>query len=69
MQSISRIGERTLSTNAPAAIVLSHRSYYYALSDYRCSHAPVGRLTLEAKRRTAQSVTGATAFPLKDTMF
>ena len=28
MQSISRIGERTLSTNAPAAIVLSHRSYY-----------------------------------------
>ena len=28
MQSILRIGERTLSTNAPAAIVLSHRSYY-----------------------------------------
>ena len=28
MQSISRIGERTLSTNAPAAIVLSQRSYY-----------------------------------------
>ena len=41
MHSISRIGERTLSTNTPAAIVLSRRSYY-ASSNYRCRRAPVG---------------------------
>jgi len=39
MQSISRIGERTLSTNALAAIVLSHRSYYGVPSAQRCTYA------------------------------
>jgi len=45
MESILKIGERTLSTNAPAAIVLSHRSYYGRGQLSAKPSAPFARVT------------------------